>query len=81
MTKMMLQNSGPNCKEQDHYATHKLKISSNILDFEEGLLQKGERMSKEKSLICADNHTLLNKILTSLHYFGSKGKSLLKMLS
>ena len=78
---MMLQNSGPNCKEEDHYATHKLKISSNILDFEEGLLQKGERMSKEKSLICADNHTLLNKILTSLHYFGPKGKSVLKTLS
>lgn len=53
MTKMMLQNSGPNCKEEDHYATHKLKISSNILDFEEGLLQKGERMSKGKiSYLC-----------------------------
>ena len=57
---------------QDDYAKHKLIISSN-LDFEDGLPQKGERTLKGK--ISLDNHTLLNKTLTSLHYFGPKGKS------
>ena len=71
----MLQNSGPNCKlhVQDHYAKHTLIISST-LDFEDGLPQKGERTSKGK--ISIDNHTLLNKTLTSLHYLGLKGKSI-----
>ena len=52
---------------------HKLIISRN-LDFEDELPQKGERASKGK--ISIDNHTLLNKTLTSLHYFGPKRKSI-----
>ena len=71
---MMLENSGPNCKLQDHYTKHKLIISSN-LDFEDGLPQKGPE-KKSKGKISIDNHTLLNKTLTSLHYFGPKGKSI-----